>query len=148
MKLLDSEAIEDVLRTNGLGVLSLIDGDRPYGLPMSFGYADGRVSFMLQTESAMENRKFRAIESNPTACLTVYDGRPDRNQTWRSVIVTGDLYEIPEEELGEAFFALADNAVFAPDFDVLDVPVEDIDLRYVGLTVDDISGRVYSAPDV
>ncbi|WP_096391309.1 pyridoxamine 5'-phosphate oxidase family protein [Halopenitus persicus] len=144
MKPLDEAEIEEVLIDNGLGVLSLVEGTEPYGIPMSFGYGDEMISFMMQREGDAESRKMAALESNPTACLTVYEHEEGPPERWRSVIVTGELYEIPDDEEGEAFFNLADNAVFAPDFDVLNVSPEEIDLRYIGLTIEDISGREYS----
>lgn len=148
MKSLDEEEIEKVLVDNGLGVLSLVDGTDPYGIPMSFGYGNDMISFMMQREEQSESRKIAAFESNPSACLTVYDHKEGSPERWRSVIVTGELYEIPEDEEGGAFFNLADNAVFAPDFDVLNIAPEEIDLHYIGLAIEEISGREYSPPAV
>jgi nitroimidazol reductase NimA-like FMN-containing flavoprotein (pyridoxamine 5'-phosphate oxidase superfamily) len=144
MKPLDEEQIEQVLVDNGLGVLSLVEETDPYGIPMSFGYGDGMISFMMQREESSESRKMAAFEANPSACLTVYEHKEGPPERWRSVLVTGELYEIPEDEEGEAFFNLADNAVFAPEFDVLNISPEEIDLQYIGLTTEDLSGREYS----
>ncbi|SDY71466.1 pyridoxamine 5'-phosphate oxidase family protein [Halopenitus persicus] len=144
MKPLEEEEIEKVLVDNGLGVLSLVEETNPYGIPMSFGYGDGMISFMMQREGGSESRKMAAFESNPSACLTVYEHKEGPPERWRSVIVTGELYEIPEDEEGEAFFNLADNAVFAPEFDVLNISPEEIDLQYIGLTTEELSGREYS----
>jgi nitroimidazol reductase NimA-like FMN-containing flavoprotein (pyridoxamine 5'-phosphate oxidase superfamily) len=146
MEPLDEAEIENVLVDNGLGVLSLVEGTDPYGIPMSFGYGDGTVSFMMQREGGSESRKMAAFETNPSACLTVYEHKDGPPERWRSVIVSGELYEIPEDEEGEAFFNLADNAVFAPEFDVLNLSPEEIDLRFIGLTTEEISGREYAPP--
>ncbi|MEF8783652.1 MAG: pyridoxamine 5'-phosphate oxidase family protein [Haloarculaceae archaeon] len=42
------EEVDAVLVRNGIGVLSLVDGDQPYASPMSFGYSGERVAFPMQ----------------------------------------------------------------------------------------------------
>lgn len=143
MRQLDDTEIEATLTEVGLGVLSLVDGDQPYGIPVSFGYADGEVSFMLQFNTSTESRKLGALSTNPRACLTVYQHDPGPPEVWRSVVITGELFEQSPDKEGEAFFALADNAAFAPDYNVFDAPVDQLDLRFFGLDSDDVSGREY-----
>ena len=144
MRELEKEEKEEVLLQNGIGVLSLVNGDQPYGIPMSFGYGNDEVSFMMQASETAESRKISILESNPNACLTVFDHDPGPPQTWRSVVIRGPIFEIDEEDEDTAFFNLADNAEFAPDFNVLGIPVDEIDLRYFGLSIEQSSGREYS----
>jgi nitroimidazol reductase NimA-like FMN-containing flavoprotein (pyridoxamine 5'-phosphate oxidase superfamily) len=143
MRHLDEEEIDATLTEVGLGVLSVVDNDQPYGIPVSFGYADGAVSFMLQFNTDTGSRKLSALSSNPRACLTVYQHDSGPPETWRSVIVTGRLVELSPEDEGDGFFALADNAEFAPEYNVFDSPVSDLDLRFFGLEIDSISGREF-----
>lgn len=143
MRKLDEADIEATLTEVGLGVLSMVDGDQPYGIPVSFGYVDGEVSFMLQFNTDTENRKFTALSTNPRSCLTVYQHDLGPPEAWRSVIITGELFERPPDEEAKAFFALADNAAFAPDYNVFDAPVDQLDLRFFGLEIDEISGREF-----
>lgn len=148
MEDLTDTGIERVLTDNGVGTLSLVDGETPYGFPVSFGYGDGEANFLFQMQESADSRKFAAMRSNQNASLSVYQQREGPPMRWESVILSGELYEIPENEEAEAFARLADNAVFAPNFDVFGVDPEEIDLHYFGLPADDISGRVYATHEL
>lgn len=143
MRQLDDIDIENILTDVGLGVLSVIDENQPYGIPVSFGYANGEISFMLQFNTDTESRKLAALSDNPHACLTVYQHDVGPPEAWRSVVITGELFERTPDEEGEAFFSLADNAAFAPDYNVFDTPVNQLDLRFFGLSMDEVSGREF-----
>jgi nitroimidazol reductase NimA-like FMN-containing flavoprotein (pyridoxamine 5'-phosphate oxidase superfamily) len=142
MKQLAPEDIDEILTRNGVGVLSLVDGDRPYAIPMSFGYTGDDVMIPMQLGMGYGGRKQRCIESNRNVCLCVYESDPEDG--WRSVVITGEIYEIEAAESEEAFSGLADNAEFAPDLDVWGAPFEDVDLELFGIDVTDRSGRAFS----
>ena len=59
-------------------------------------------------------------------------------------LVTGNLYEIGEEKKEQAFASLAANAEFAPDLGVWGIPLDQVELRLYGLSVDECTGREFS----
>lgn len=142
MRELDRSEIEAVLVRNGIGVLGLVDGDQPYVIPMSYGYEREESTFVMQFGEGEASRKRRCLDANPRASFTVYEQQAERN--WRSVVLTGKLYEVPETEMAQALGALAENATFAPDLDVWGESLEDVTFDVVGLDIEEWSGRGFS----
>lgn len=65
-KIRDRRKIDAVIRGASHCVLSLCDRDRPYGVPLCFGYENG----MVFLHSARIGRKLDLIERNPHVSLT------------------------------------------------------------------------------
>lgn len=88
-KMTDEAAVE-LLKRGEYGVLSTIDTEnRPYGVPLSYAYADDVVYFHCANEGA----KLDNIKNNSSICFTIV-GRtnllPDKFSTeYESVIVFG-----------------------------------------------------------
>ena len=143
MRQLDDTEIDETLQAVGIGTLSMVDGDQPYGIPVPFGYDDGEISFLLQSDRGAESRKLAALAENARVCLTAVDERQEP-EVWRSVVVTGELVELPVGEEDDAVAALADNATFAPGYSVVDAPAETVDLHVFRLEPSEISGREFS----
>lgn len=144
MRKLDQAEIESMLVRNGVGVLSLLDDDKPYGIPMSFGYGNDDIALAMQMGTGYEGRKERCIRSNANACLTVYEGDDGPPERWRSIVITGELYRMAEREHERAYRILAENAVFAPDVGVWGRPIEEVELAFYGLDIDETAGREFS----
>mgnify|MGYP000473994972 CR=1 FL=1 len=143
MRQLDDAEIDETLQTVGIGTLSMVDGEQPYGIPVPFGYGDGEINFLLQTDRGAESRKLTALGENARVCLTAVDEEQEP-EVWRSVVVTGELVAVPVEREADAINALADNAAFAPGYSVVDAPPESIDLHVFRLEPTEISGREFS----
>ena len=60
--------IEDILLHAPVVLLGLLDGDRPYVVPLDFGYADGA----LYVHSAQAGRKIDLLKRNPNVFFVVY----------------------------------------------------------------------------
>lgn len=144
MRQLSSEEIDEMLVENGVGLLSLVDGDQPYAIPMSFGYDGDDLMIPMQWGSGYDGRKERCVASNPKACFTLYEQDSQSQDTWRSIVITGELQEITDDEKERAFTSLAANATFADDLGVWGVPFEDVDLKLYELLPDEFSGREFS----
>ncbi|SEP13661.1 hypothetical protein SAMN05216388_103626 [Halorientalis persicus] len=142
MRDLSDEEVDEILVRNGIGVLAMVDGNRPYAIPISFGYDAERMIFPMQWGGGSNSRKTSAIESNPNVCLTVYEQNSDHEAVWRSVVITGEIYEIEDKE--QAFATLAANAEFPPDFGVWGVPFDEVNFRLFGLERADCSGREFA----
>ncbi|MCX6094539.1 MAG: pyridoxamine 5'-phosphate oxidase family protein [Candidatus Bipolaricaulota bacterium] len=63
----DRGAIDRVLHAASVCHLALCDGDRPYVVPMSYGYDGERLYF----HCASDGRKLDVIRRNPNACFAV-----------------------------------------------------------------------------
>ncbi len=62
------EEIKSILDSTDACTLSMVDGDKPYCVPMNFGYADGKVYF----HGAPFGRKLEILKKNPHVCISFY----------------------------------------------------------------------------
>jgi nitroimidazol reductase NimA-like FMN-containing flavoprotein (pyridoxamine 5'-phosphate oxidase superfamily) len=86
----DPEVIS-FIEENPAGVLSLVDGDKPYAVPLEHNFDGKSLYFQI---SKRRGRKVICIEKNPNACYVVYKSRRDKqNQALpcRSVLIEGRL---------------------------------------------------------
>jgi len=143
MRELSAAEVETVLARNGIGVLALLDGDQPYPLPMSFGYDGDRPLFVMQFGAGTDSRKHDCVETGARAGFTVYE-ETDPATRWRSVVLGGEIREIPDDEVVDAYAAIAANAEFAPDISLWGVPLEDADLTLYELAIDECTGREFA----
>lgn len=89
----DRQQIDQILRSNTVCHLAMVDDGLPYVVPMTYAY-DGRC---LYFHSARECRKIDVLRRNGRVCFSVYDSfmpagadRACRKATrYRSVIGTG-----------------------------------------------------------
>lgn len=102
------EKVDAFLREQGWGVLSLTDGREAYGVPVSFGY-DGTASlYFAFLRVGEQSKKSRFAERTERASLTVHD--VTSKHVWTTVIATGSLHEIDDDEWSDLTAALEDNA--------------------------------------
>ncbi len=100
----DPAAIDDILQQGTVCHLAMVDGDRPYVVPLCYGYRDGR----LYAHCAREGRKTNILRRNAAVCFEVSvdvelvpAGRPcGWSMRYRSVIGAGraTLVDAPEEK--------------------------------------------------
>jgi uncharacterized protein len=100
----DPAAIDDILRRGTVCHMAMVDGDRPYVVPLCYGYRDGA----LYAHSAREGRKLDLLRRNPAVCFDVSvdvelapGDHPCRwNMRYRSVIGAGraTLVDDPEDK--------------------------------------------------
>jgi nitroimidazol reductase NimA-like FMN-containing flavoprotein (pyridoxamine 5'-phosphate oxidase superfamily) len=145
MRHLDRDEIDKMLVRNGIGVLAMVAERQPYAIPMSFGYDSDQMVFPMQWGSGNESQKSRAIDSNPNVCLTVYEQDKRDEVVWRSIVLTGQIYEIQSENREQAYASLAANAEFPADFGVWGVPFEEVEFRLFGLSTKNCTGREFAA---
>jgi nitroimidazol reductase NimA-like FMN-containing flavoprotein (pyridoxamine 5'-phosphate oxidase superfamily) len=107
---MDETEIRDVLTRNKAGVLTLVDGDKPYGVPVEH-YFDGRSIYFV-TSHKDGQRKIHCMKNNANACYIIYDSRRDNPKLvregipCRSVIIEGqirlvDVKEVNSKESGK-----------------------------------------------
>jgi hypothetical protein len=61
----DMTLIEAVIKQARVCRLAMVDGDKPYVIPMSFGYDGSHIYF----HSALEGRKIEVLKKNPQVCF-------------------------------------------------------------------------------
>lgn len=129
-------AIDDCLATESVGVLGLPTDDVPYLLPLSYGYdpevgSHGACYFAYLVGS--ESRKATLSERAGRARFLVYD--VETTFRWRSVLATGTLARVPDDEVASVQGALGDawrpntleTATTAGGVDVYGLSIESVD---------------------
>jgi len=104
---IENSDVQEFLKTSRCGVLSLVDGDKPYCIAMGH-YYDGKDFYFL-TSAKEGQRKMKCIEDNANACYMIYDSRREKPEIikrgirCRSVLVEGPIRiaAIKEIDAGE-----------------------------------------------
>jgi nitroimidazol reductase NimA-like FMN-containing flavoprotein (pyridoxamine 5'-phosphate oxidase superfamily) len=139
------DEIDDFLGSGGTGVLSIARQNVPYSVPISYGYDPDERVFYLRLGDTPDSERRAFIEATDTARLVVHERVDD---TWKSVIATGELTEVSEEELtGNVATRLREAE--RPLFEIWDESPEEITLVITRLSVDSMTGRTAreEAPD-
>jgi nitroimidazol reductase NimA-like FMN-containing flavoprotein (pyridoxamine 5'-phosphate oxidase superfamily) len=66
-QIVDRDELDRILRQTSVARLGLIDGDRPYVVPLHFAYEGDVVWF----HCAAEGRKLECLRQNPAVCVEV-----------------------------------------------------------------------------
>lgn len=61
------EYMQGVLRDASWGILTLVDGDRPYAVPMNHAFVDGNILL----HASLEGKKLDCIRRNPNVAYVV-----------------------------------------------------------------------------
>ncbi|WP_022668084.1 pyridoxamine 5'-phosphate oxidase family protein [Desulfospira joergensenii] len=61
----EGSAIEEIITSSRVFRLAMVDGNRPYVIPLNFGYREGSLYF----HSATEGRKIDLLQKNPRVCF-------------------------------------------------------------------------------
>jgi hypothetical protein len=130
---MDEDSAEELLRAEGVGVLSLADDGRAYGVPVSFGYAD-RSIYVVFLRPGEASEKVAFADATREASFLAFE-RPSRHN-WRSVVARGTLHRLAEGEWDDLVAAMGDNAWF-PSLFAETQPMQDLlgyELRIESLT--------------
>ena len=100
----DQGVLEEILSNQVICRLAMVDGDRPYIIPVNYGYHDG----FLYIHSAPEGKKIDLLCQNPELCFEVEDPveitKGERACDWstryRSVVGYGRV-EILSDDAGK-----------------------------------------------
>lgn len=79
---LTDAACREVLARQRLCVISTVDGEQPYAVPVFYGF-DGTTVYL----GIAEGRKTAVLDRNPNLCVTIAEVGP--GDAWRSVVVAG-----------------------------------------------------------
>lgn len=128
---------DTLLARHETGVLSLARDDEPYAIPISYGYDADERQFYLRLVSTPESEKRRFLASEPATRLVVYEEDGD---IYRSVVATGQLREIPREELTVEHVEQYSDAK-RPLFEIWGQGKHDLDIALYRLDPDELQGR-------
>jgi len=134
----EDEALE-LLEATGHGVLSMGDGNRGYGVPVSFGYDETSDRFVFEFLNVGDSEKQSFASATEEATLTVYeyDGPAD----WTSAIVTGTLESVDAADLSERAVAAFTREAEDAAEEVRWAGAEDLDREWYALDPTDVTGR-------
>jgi len=107
---MDETEVMNIIKDSRAGVLTLVDGDKPYPVPVEH-YFDGKSLYFV-TSTREGQRKINCIKNNANACYIIYDSRREKPELvskgilCRSVIIEGqislaDVKEIDSKEFGK-----------------------------------------------
>ncbi len=120
---MDGRQIDRFLRSQGFGVLSLTDGTEAYGVPVSFGYDGGSRLFFVFLRVGERSKKERFAERTEKAGFTTYEVVSKHD--WRSVVASGRLRRVADDEWDDIVEAIGDNAWYPSLFSEAE-PMQDI----------------------
>jgi len=139
---MDDDALTEFLESQGLGTLALGSERGGYAFPVSYGYDRSRDRCIFQFAFGADSTKASFIEADNPVSLSVYEW--ESITEWRSAVVRGTLHQIPDSQTATAAGIFAAHAKIA-SLDVFQQPLEELDLEWYELRVDDKQGR-QSAP--
>jgi len=107
---MDESEVMSFIKDSRAGILTLVDGDKPYPVPVEH-YFDGK-SLYFGTSTREGQRKINCIKSNANACYAISDSRREKPELvkqgipCRSVILEGkislwDVREVDTKDFGK-----------------------------------------------
>ncbi|MDS0295579.1 pyridoxamine 5'-phosphate oxidase family protein [Halogeometricum luteum] len=132
---MSDEEVDERLRSESAGVLSLADDGVAYGVPVCHYYDGDSLLFRLSDDE--DSRKLDVAEATTEASFVLFDAA-GRDVSW-SVVATGSLRRLSEEERA-AYDATELNERFGP-LRVFDENVDEIDLVLYEMEITTLLGR-------
>jgi nitroimidazol reductase NimA-like FMN-containing flavoprotein (pyridoxamine 5'-phosphate oxidase superfamily) len=140
----DFEEINSILKTARICRLAMIDGDRPYLIPMNFGYRENILYF----HCARQGRKVEILKKNPLVCfeiewdISLLEGKEpcQWSMSFRSLIGSGkaEFIESPDQKV-EALSIIMSQYSSQDEFSY---PTEAVDgVIIFRVSVDEICGK-------
>ncbi|HNQ66972.1 MAG TPA: pyridoxamine 5'-phosphate oxidase family protein [Bacteroidales bacterium] len=100
----DLQEIEKIITNAKVCSLAMISENKPYCVPMNFGYDDG----IIYLHGAPEGKKFNALKENPDVCISFYTDEAlnivhenvacSYSMKYKSVVASGSVVFVDEIE--------------------------------------------------
>lgn len=132
---MSDEEVDERLRSESAGVLSLADDGVAYGIPVSHHYDGDSLLFRLSNDR--DSKKLDIAETTTEASFVLFD--TDGSDVSWSVVATGSLRRLSEDER-EAYDAAELNERFGP-LRVFDENIDDIDIVLYEMEIASLLGR-------
>ncbi len=91
MQILSSREIEKIISDTWEGFLGLVDGDKPYCIPVAHVYHNKNLYVLFPKEG----RKTKCIERNKNACYLIHTKIDD---VYHSILIEGYLQRVEDPE--------------------------------------------------
>ena len=134
---LNDEEIDSLLGSGGVGVISFVDGDEPYSIPISYGYDSSAQCLYVRFGFAPESNKRDIIDDGVTASLVVMAESIDG---WESVVARGPLRKVTEMAL-DSHAAESVRKMNIPFVTIYDRRASELEFELYRLEPDQLSGR-------
>ncbi|SFR69718.1 hypothetical protein SAMN04487947_3669 [Halogeometricum rufum] len=131
---MEESEVEERLRSEVAGVLSLADDGTAYGVPVHHYYDGESLYFRLGDDD--HSKKLSFVETTTEASFVLFG--VEEPESW-SVLVAGTLRRLTGEER-EAFDAAEINEDFGP-FRVFDEAVDEVELELFEMEISSVTGR-------
>lgn len=133
---MEPSEIENFLVEQGYGTLALASENKAYAVPISIGYDGERLHMNLITFGA-ESKKLEYVGDTEEACVVLQDvqGKFD----WRTVVVTGSIREVNDDEADYHEEVLDDNGWFPVIYPPTD-PMSNI--THIVMEPTEMTGRI------
>lgn len=126
---------DQFLRERGVGVLPLTDGSEAYGVPISFRVRRGVAALLRLPPGRRTEQEGGVRRGDRRASLTAF--AIDSKHDWRSVVVSGPLRRVADDEWDTVVGVLEDNAWYPSLFSEAD-PMQGF--QGWELRIDEVSG--------
>jgi len=140
---LSDQEIDDFLSRRETGVMSLASDDKPYAIPISFGYDSAADQFYIRLVSSDGTEKSEFVGTDVPARLVAYEEDGD---SYRSVIAKGTLKRIDRDELDVEHVEQYGDAK-RPLFEFWGAGKPELDIELYRLTAEELTGRVVEIDD-
>ncbi len=134
---LDSDEIDSLLGTGGVGVISFADEGEPYSIPVSYGYDADADGLYVRLAFGPESEKRRFVDDGETASLVITDETPTG---WQSVVAKGPLSEVTEMAL-DPQAAKSVHKVRIPFVTIYDREASELEFELYRLDAETVTGR-------
>lgn len=120
--------LDQLIRTHGIGVLSLADAGDAYAVPVAYDY-DGE-SLVVRLADHEDSTKMTYLDGTDTATFVIYE---PGDSSW-SILVRGELRErddFDETRINQRFSTLR----------VFDEPIDEVEVVVYELEMTEVTGR-------
>lgn len=139
----EQQDLETILRRSNVCRLAMVEGDRPYIVPLNFGYSQGSLYF----HSARKGRKIDILKQNPQVCfecetdVRIVTGEKacQWGAEYKSVIGFGRARFITDPEAKKEALNIIMDHYAGRSFDFSD---EDVDkVAIIGVVIEEMTGK-------
>lgn len=128
--------VDEFLVEQGVGMLALADDGDAYAVPISFGYDGADALYFFLIRFGEDSRKLSYLETTTEATFAV--ATVESSTSWKSVVVAGEIEEVPGDERERMEEVMYDNALAARLFPY-EEPITSI--TRARLRIDRVTGR-------
>ena len=143
-KKIESESdITEILQSGKICYLSVVDGGKPYVVPLNYGYSDGALFF----HSSPQGRKIDVIKRNPEVCFSIVSDyrlvRDKKACSWStkysSVIGTGKALILTDLEDIKTGLAILMEQYSDEDYDFAELDPDRVTI--IKVKIQEITGK-------